>query len=363
MNPELVHYAEQATLGALLGHTDAIGQVRTWLRPEDFADWWHGQVWNALVEQHAAHRPTDPVTMAGLMVDRLEPRRGDPVRVADLFAAAPTPAHPETYARMVLDAGLRREVAGNGVLLRAGALQAMLADSSAPLVSVCLMVDAGIESAATRWDAAHGRPHTPSTVTPLHPARRGLELRAGADRLLAARPARDLDTERDHVVALVGALVAHPDGVGEVAAWLRPSQIADPAWRTVLATVTDLATRGDVVDPVTVAWALAPLAEHDATLPSVAELRRVAETGWYDHLARPARLVAADQVLALADRAAEQLASVCADPAQEIATIVDTATLLTGALRHTARGLPGPHHLQAAASAAPRAVERGPVAL
>lgn len=361
MNPDLVHFIEQATLGALVVDPTSIGRVGPWLRAGDFADWWHAQAWTALTELHAAQRPIGPAALAAALEERLDPRRADPLRVADLYAAAPSPPRPVDYARMVLEAGLRREIAGHGVLLRAGALQGVLSDAAAPIASACLMVDAGIESSAARWDLAHGRHHPPSTVTPLHPAGRLRELRVGADKFLGERPTRDPAAEREHVVSLVGSLIAHPDAIPEVAGWLRPAQVTDPGWRAVYATVTGLTARGDSVDPVSVAWNLAPLAAHDPAVPGIAELRQAAEAGWADHPSHAARLVAADQVQAIAERASDQLAALCEDPTQDVATILDTATLLTGALRHTARGLPGSAHLPALGPAA--ALERGPVAL
>lgn len=362
MNPDLVHFVEQATLGAFLGDPAAVGQVRPWLRANDFADWWHAQAWTALTELHAAQRPIDPAALAAALVERLGPRRAEPVRVADLYAATPSPARPVEYARKVLDGGLRREIAGHGVLLRAGALQAVLSDAAAPVASACLMVDAGIESSAARWDLAYGRHHPPSTVTPLHPTGRLRELRAGADKFLAERPNRDHVLEREHVVSLVGSLIAHPDAIPEVADWLRPAQVADPGWRAVYATITDLTARGEAVDAVTVAWNLAPLAAHDVAVPGIAELRQVAEAGWAEHPNHAARIVAADQVRALAERASDQLTTLCNDPTQDFATILDTAPLLTGALRHTARGLPSSAHMSAPNLSA-AALEHGPVAL
>lgn len=185
---------------------------------------------------------------------------------------------------------------------------------------------------------------------------------AGADKFLGERPNRDPVVEREHVVHLVGSLIAHPEAIPEVADWLRPAQVADPGWRAVYATVSDLTARGEAVDAVTVAWNLAPLAAHGAAVPEITELRQVAEAGWAEYPNHAARLVAADQVQALAERASDQLSALCRDPTQDFASILDTATLLTGALRHTARGLPGSVHASAPNLSAV-ALEHGPVAL
>ena len=54
MDEDTVTLAEQATLGSLLLEPAHIDHVRAWLRPGDFADWWHAQVYTAILERRAA---------------------------------------------------------------------------------------------------------------------------------------------------------------------------------------------------------------------------------------------------------------------------------------------------------------------
>ncbi|HWB36058.1 MAG TPA: DnaB-like helicase N-terminal domain-containing protein, partial [Rugosimonospora sp.] len=119
---DVTDLAEQATLGALLIDPAPLGQIRRWLRPGDFAGQWHEWVYTTLLERHVAGEPIDPVAVGAAMVERFGTRLADQPRLHTLLAATPHAAHAAAYARIVLDGGLRREVAGSGVLLRAGAL-------------------------------------------------------------------------------------------------------------------------------------------------------------------------------------------------------------------------------------------------
>lgn len=361
MDGDTVMLAEQATLGSLLLDPALIDRVRGWLRPGDFGEWWHGQVYTVLLEHRAAGQPVDLEALAQTMVDRLGERSGGRLRIVDLLHTAPGHPVTATYARMVVEASLRREIAGQGVLLRAGALQSALSASAGPLASACLMVDTTLESIEGRWADANGqRRHTPNAPTPIRPAAHQLELRTGADKFLADRPARDPDAEHAHVIDLIGSLLAHPETIPGVAAWLRPAQVPDPGWRAVYTAATDLAARGEPVDAVTVSWAVAPLRRSGTSVPSPRELCKAVDTGWLDRPARAARIVAGEQVCALAERASNQLTAAAEDPALEISGVLDTAALFTAALRHAAVGLS--RDGTAARAVKPRVLSRGPVA-
>ncbi|MDO8119694.1 DnaB-like helicase N-terminal domain-containing protein [Isoptericola sp. b490] len=360
MDDATVALAERAALGSLLLEPENLDHVRAWLRPDDFADWWRAQAYTALLERRIAGEPIGVEHLAQDLVDRLGERSGDRLRVVDLLHDAPGIPATLTYARMVAEAGLRREVAGQGVLLRAGALQSAMADSAGPLASACLLVDSTLESIARRWADATGRPRTPSPgPTMLRPPVKPLELRAGADKFLADRPPRDPVAEREHAVTLIGSLIAHPEAIEAVADWLRPSQIADPGWRAVYGVASDLAARGEPIDPVTVAWRVAPLRTREVPVPSVEDLVRTADDGWFDHPVHAARIVAGEQARALADRISTHLEDAAADPTVELAEILDTAGAFTNALRHVSVGLA---HDTAPAVIEPPDLNRGPVA-
>lgn len=255
--------AEQVTLGSLILQPQHLTQVRPWPRPADFADTLHRQVYSALCERQAAGETIDPQAMAHALVGRA-PGMSPAIRVHDLIRVVPPVAHAETYARIVAEAGLRREVAGLGVLLRAGALQCALSRESVPMTSTCSLVDAALVSVARRWDNATGIPRPPAEPTPiqLHAALRNPDLRLGADKLLRTHPGRDLKAEHAHKALLVGALITHPRDISTIGSCLPPQRISSPPWRTVYGAVLDLHETGQPVDLVTVAHATTRLSHH-----------------------------------------------------------------------------------------------------
>ncbi|HEY3547374.1 MAG TPA: DnaB-like helicase N-terminal domain-containing protein [Propionicimonas sp.] len=342
LRPEIENLAEQATLGALLRDSAPLEQIRGWLRAGDFVHPWHREVFTTILERHLAGEPVDEIAVAEALKERIGPLRARMVDLVVLPSAAPPRPASAEYARMVLDAGLRREVDGLGVMLCAGALQASVDGTAAPLTQTCNLVDAGLESAASRWATAHGAPRD-EVVVPLalRAAGRGGEAREGAARYLAAHPARDLDAERQHVVDVVGALIAHPEAIPEVSSWLPVSRIPDPGWRLIYGTAIELAELGRPVDLVTVAWATRQHAQHGPALPGLDELRGAVEAGWFTTPTIAARAVAIDQARLLADTGARQLHQAAINPGVLIEDLVDTGHLVTTALRRTAAALPG----------------------
>ena len=338
---EAVRLAEQATLGSLLYLPQAVDDVGRWLRSGDFADPWHAQVYRLIREHHAAGHPLDATALGSEMLRELGPRRANLVGVHDLLAAAPTRPDPAVYSRMVLDAGLRREIAGLGVLLRAGALQSAQTGGPAPVVNSSALVDAALNSCSARWAQAIGNPG-PADETPvrLRPALHNADLRLGADKYLRVHPARDPAAEQEHEAALVGALIAHPAAIGEVARWLPPGHISAPAWRTVYTATVELAELGQPVDLATVAWATGRLSHHDQPAPAFAELREAVDNGRLIDPRPAAAAVAGDQLRRIADNGAHQLMLGADNPGLLVSDLVDTGHLVTTALRSIAQELP-----------------------
>jgi hypothetical protein len=339
--PEIEQLAEQATLGALMRDPAPLERIRGWLRPGDFTFPWHREVFATILERHIAGEPVDVLAVAESLKVRVGAREA---RLPDLTALpAVAPARPavEEYARMVLDCGLRREVDGLGVMLRAGAAQTGVYGTSVPLTQTCNLVDAGLQSAARRWAVANGTGND-EVVVPLaaRAATHAWEAREGAARYLAANATRDVEAEGRHVVDLIGALIAHPESIGEVIKWLPASRIPDPGWRVIYGTTIELAELGRQVDLVTVAWAAHQHAHHGPALPALDELRDAVEAGWYTGPHVAARTVAIDQARALADTGASQLHQAAMNPGVLIEDLVDTGHLITAALRHTAEVLP-----------------------
>ena len=337
---DAVRLAEQATLGSLLYTPTATAQIGQWLRPGDFADTWHGHVYRLICDRHLAGTPLDAAGLGEHMLADLGPRLANIVRVHDLLAAAPTTPHPTVYARLVLDAGLRREIAGLGVLLRAGALQSALCAGPAPIVNSCAVVDAGLASAARRWELATGEPAgCDDPPVKLRTALVGRDLRLSADRYLRMHPARDPVAEHAREATLVGSLIAHPDAIGPVAAWLPPTYVVTPIWRTVYAATVELAELGHPVDLVTVSHATRRLAHHQPA-PPLATLREAVDNGRRVAPHHAAGDVAGDQIQRIADNGAHQLQAGADNPGLRVGDLVDTGHIITAALRRIAHELP-----------------------
>ncbi|MCR6494534.1 DnaB-like helicase N-terminal domain-containing protein [Cellulomonas sp. P24] len=337
-----IHLAEQATVGALLLAPHQIDRVQGWLRPADFTDPWHAQVYNLIREQHIAGQPVDPQTIATHLLERLGARQAAIVQIHDLLESTPPHPEPAVYGRMVLDAALRREVAGQGVLLRAGALQSALSGESVPMAATCALVDAGLDAVANRWAQATGipAPVAADAPVPLRAALRNPGLRLSADKLLSVHPGRDQVAEQAHEATLVGALIAHPDEITAVAAWLAPTRITTPIWRTVYAATVELAELGQPVDLVTVTWATMRLSHHEQQCPTLADLREVVDAGRFAVPHHAATVVAADQLRRLAETGSHQLLAGARNPGLLPPDLVDAGRLITGALRQIACALP-----------------------
>ena len=342
LNPDdAARLAEQATLGSLILQPQHIGQVRAWLRPADFADALHGQVFSVLCERHTAGDPIDPMSMSEALAGRA-PGMSPAIRVHDLMQAVPPVVHAETYARIVAEAGLRREVAGLGVLLRAGALQSALSRESVPMTATCSLVDAALVSIARRWDAATGTPRALQETTPvqLHAALRNPDLRLGADKLLRTHPGRDVQTEHAHEALLVGSLITHPRDTFFIGACLPPQRISSPPWRTVYGATLELCELQQPVDLVTVATATARLSHHGQPAPSMAQLLEVVDAARHTAPKEAEQVVWIDQIRRIADNGADQLLKGAANPGLQLGDLIDTGHMVTTALRDSARMLP-----------------------
>ena len=162
----------------------------------------------------------------------------------------------------------------------------------------------------------------------------------GADKYLTAHPERDAANEHRNVVALIGALIDHPEHLPSVAAWLPPTRVQDPGWRLIYGTAIEMAELGQRIDAVTVAWTAHSHAQHGPTLPSPKEIRAAIDSGWHRQLRPCATAVAGDQVRHLADTGAAHLFAAAQNPGVLISDLVDTGHLITDALRQTASVLP-----------------------
>lgn len=349
---KVVPLAERAVLGALLTvpGTDKASSGPTgpeamtgWLRPEDFADPWHAEAYRTTRALLCAGDSAGPEAVGLDMLRRLGPTRADVVRVAGLLRDVPPHARPETYAVMVLEASLRREVAAQGVLLRAGALQAGLDGSARPMIAISALVEDVLDRAADRWATATGQPQPGGArraPVPLRSSTAGVGGALGADRLLAVHPSPTKGQVAEHEATLIAALITHPAQVGATSAWLRPAALTNRTWRPVYEAVLRLHTYGRrPLDAVTVFWETQRAARTAGPGPDPRAGMALVERCVTVQPGYAARQVAADHLRLAADRTAESLYTAAANAGLDLNDVLGTGHILTEALRMGARPL------------------------
>jgi hypothetical protein len=329
-DPAVVARAEAATLGSILLQPESLRQV-PWLRVHDFADPWHGRVFD-LLRQHSSE-PITPVLLGQWLLDGYVPAQADLPRVHTLVRAAPLRPDPVAYAQMVLAAAIRREIPAYGVLLRGSALQAALTSTAHPMLAAAALVQHTIAGAQSRWDVAHPRNMSLCSSDPESPRPAGIGLRdvlLGADRYLAAHGPLDPAAVRTREAALVAALISHPRA--EPPAWLAASQLTDRRWAATYAALLELHATGHRVDEVTIAWASEHLVAVNGAGPSVHELTDAVDEAAFSDPGCCARAVAGDQLRILAGRSSAALIRAAANPGLTVPDLLDTAGAHTNAL-------------------------------
>jgi replicative DNA helicase len=101
--------AEQATLGALLLDSEAIGTVIRYLRPDNFYSLQNQKIFSAIISLFNKGQRSDLITITEeLRGSGLLDAAGGPGYVASLTDTVPTSANVEYYARVVLENSVRR---------------------------------------------------------------------------------------------------------------------------------------------------------------------------------------------------------------------------------------------------------------
>jgi replicative DNA helicase len=101
MTPSNVE-AEEAVLGSILINPDALFDVATFLKAEDFFLVKNGWVWDSIMALHERREPIDFLTVT----DELERQGrlqeiGGPVYISQLMDTVPSSIHAEAYGRIV----------------------------------------------------------------------------------------------------------------------------------------------------------------------------------------------------------------------------------------------------------------------
>ena len=355
--------AECATLGAVLTRPAPLDHITTWLRAEDFADPWHRQLFIVLRERQVARQPINAEDVGLDLLDRVGARRADLTRVVGVLQL--TPAHPEpaAYARMVLESSLRREVALQGVLLRASALSAALGHSARPLYVGSELVDLALREGERRWLLASGESSSPSTTHPeLASALRNPDRFLAADRLLSAHPAVDENDAPAWERETVAALIRHPEQLPEIRTWLRPDLLTEPHSRAAYEALLELVDEAVApVDAITVAWQCQRASHRSEGGPEPLDLVRAVDDALSADPAHCARRVAEVIVRRGAESSARLLEAAANNPGLGVPDMYESARLATLALRSVATALEDPGTRVRHLSAVPEATRTADV--
>lgn len=105
--------AETSLLGSILIDPDCIRHAASVVNPADFFIVRHQWIYAAMLDLHQRGQPIDPVTLCDLLDKRgkLKEIGGMPA-ISSLLAVVPTALHSHAYARIVVDASVRRGMLG-----------------------------------------------------------------------------------------------------------------------------------------------------------------------------------------------------------------------------------------------------------
>ena len=125
--------AEEAILGSIMINPDALFDVATFLKAQDFFLVKNGWVWETILAIHERRDPIDFLTVTAELErqGRLQ-EIGGPVYVSRLMDTVPSAIHAEAYGRMVEQTALRRR------LLGAASQVAQLAYNEAETIEIVL---------------------------------------------------------------------------------------------------------------------------------------------------------------------------------------------------------------------------------
>lgn len=239
---QLTYRTEQALLGSLLTDSRHVADV-DYLLPRDFSDPEHRALYDAITTVHAA----EPELTGAEFADRVALVRGqDPEQLHGLALSCPEPDHAPVYARMVQEAGFRRELADHAALIAETAADR---DQSPELVNHLDSLSETLRVHANRFGPAaeleYWTTFAEDRVGPT-PAPRDAEALALQDQILVD-------------------LMKHPELLNWDAEWMTADLFEEGPRRIVFETLEYVTSIGEPVDEIVIAWNVArQAAAHDA---------------------------------------------------------------------------------------------------
>ncbi|MFB7463133.1 DnaB-like helicase N-terminal domain-containing protein [Streptomyces sp. NPDC056224] len=158
---------EEFLLAVLVERPGAMGEVVDWLRPGDFADPVHGQLYRCLGALHHRGEPIDRITL--LWEAQRRGLLADGTLSEDRFAAicdGVGAGDAEWLGKRVMRSSLTRTAAASARAVRALAEDEVLAPGR--LINHALHALGPLDEVRARWQTANGRPasRAPSTASP-----------------------------------------------------------------------------------------------------------------------------------------------------------------------------------------------------
>ncbi|MFJ8159473.1 DnaB-like helicase N-terminal domain-containing protein [Streptomyces sp. NPDC096136] len=231
----VVHYAEQALLGALLLVPERLKTIGP-LEPEHFANTAHSALFAAMCTVSPpgpeVHR-TSPVWPNQLLAAAQPQARALTAAYLHLLiSVCPVDAHAPAYAQMVRSGHARRRLRQHAGFL-AQAARTPGPDPAGVVLARADQLAVYIDELATTFPSHSGS--MPRTSP-------------------APKPAAEISTEaEDQERMLLATATAHPEELPRMR-WLHESDFTVPAHAAVFACLTTLARRGAPVDPITLLW-------------------------------------------------------------------------------------------------------------
>lgn len=236
---DLTHSAERALLGALLNDPAQLDALR-YVRATDFEASRHREIYTAIQDVRAAAPSLSGAEFADAVASRLPTIDfvWEIEELHDLALNCPDPDHGPTYARMVQEAGFRRDLAGHAE--RIGQIAQTGTEPEAISEHLALLSEA-LGTHATRFGPMAELAHISDVATGRAPV--------------------DIDqTEPERLVRqdqVLADLLRHPEDIREVSTWLSVDNFAAGMRREVYETIVHVDSMDEPVDEITVAWNLA----------------------------------------------------------------------------------------------------------
>lgn len=239
---QLTYRTEQALLGSLLTDSRHVPDI-DYLLPRDFEDLGHRALYDAITTVHAA----EPELTGAAFADRVAYVRGqEPEQLHELALSCPEPDHAPVYARMVQEAGFRRELAGHAALIAETAADR---EQSPELIQHLDSLSETLRVHASRFGPAAELEYWTTFA----------DDRVGPTRAPDNAEALALQDQ------ILVDLMMHPELLNWDAEWLTADLFQEGPRRIVFETLEYVTSIGEPVDEIVIAWNVArQAAAHDA---------------------------------------------------------------------------------------------------